>query len=73
MVDDELNGKKGKSISFVDVGCGYGGLLCKFNCLSNSNYLVALSEKYPEKISFGIEIRDKLVNYVGEKIRGMRI
>ena len=28
LIDNSLNGKSGKSISFVDVGCGYGGLLC---------------------------------------------
>ena len=26
--DNLFNGKEGKSVDFVDVGCGYGGLLC---------------------------------------------
>ena len=34
---------------------------------------VALSKAFPDKLSFGLEIRDKLVNYVGEKIRASRI
>lgn len=34
---------------------------------------VALSQQFPDKLTFGLEIRDKLVNYVGEKIRAMRI
>lgn len=38
----------------------------------NKYIKVALSELYPEELSYGIEIRDKLVNYVGEKIKGMR-
>lgn len=27
---DLKNGTDGKKVEFVDVGCGYGGLLCKF-------------------------------------------
>ena len=41
-------------------GCGFGGL-----CF-------ALADKYPEKYTFGMEIRGKVVNYVGEKIRALR-
>ena len=33
---------------------------------------VALSKKFPNNLSFGMEIREKLVNYVGEKINAMR-
>jgi tRNA G46 methylase TrmB len=35
-------------------------------------YLVALSKKFPKNISFGMEIRDKLINYIGEKIVALR-
>lgn len=56
--------KSGKSkefsVDFVDIGCGYGGLLFK------------LSENFPGKNAFGIEIRDKVVNYVGDKIQALR-
>jgi tRNA (guanine-N7-)-methyltransferase len=34
---------------------------------------VALSQKFPDNLSFGMEIRDKLCNYVGEKIKALRI
>jgi len=36
-------------------------------------FSVALSKSFPNVLSLGIEIRDKLVNYVGEKIRALRI
>lgn len=48
------------NVDFIDIGCGYGGLL------------FALSQNFPNKNSFGIEIRDKVVNYVGEKIQALR-
>jgi len=35
-------------------------------------FVVALSKKFPKNNSFGMEIRDKLVNYVGEKINALR-
>jgi len=34
---------------------------------------VDLSRLYPDKLSFGLEIRDKVVNFVGEKIRALRL
>ncbi len=46
---------------FIDIGCGYGGLL------------FGLSQRFPNKRVLGLEIRDKLVNFVGEKIRGKGI
>jgi tRNA (guanine-N7-)-methyltransferase len=42
------------------VGCGYGGLL------------FALSQRFSSKLIFGLEIRDKLVNYAAEKIRAYK-
>jgi tRNA (guanine-N7-)-methyltransferase len=60
-VDDKFNGKLGARVEFADVGCGFGGLL------------FALSKKFPENLAVGMEIRDKVVNYVGEKIRALRI
>lgn len=35
--------------------------------------LVGLATKFPDKLSLGMEIRDKLVNYVGEKIAALRV
>lgn len=49
-----------RKIDFLDVGCGYGGLL------------FALSRQFSSKLIFGLEIRDKLVNYAAEKIRAYR-
>jgi tRNA (guanine-N7-)-methyltransferase len=45
----------------IDVGCGYGGLL------------FGLAPLFPDRLILGMEIRDKLVNFVSEKIRGYRI
>lgn len=50
----------GKNVSIVDIGCGYGGLL------------FGLAPLFQDKLILGMEIRDKLVNFVGEKIRGYR-
>ena len=29
-VNDDFNGLNGTAVNFADIGCGYGGLLCKF-------------------------------------------
>ncbi|UVC49410.1 tRNA (guanine-n-(7))-methyltransferase [Theileria orientalis] len=47
-------------VSMLDVGCGYGGLL------------VYLSELYPKKLALGMEIRDKVTNFVGKRIISLR-
>lgn len=39
---------EGRQVEFVDVGCGYGGLLIK------------LSTLYPETLMVGLEIRVKV-------------
>lgn len=36
------------------------------------NKIVALAETFPDKLTFGMEIRDKLCNYIGEKVRALR-
>ena len=46
--------------TIVDVGCGYG------------NFVLELSEKFPEQNVLGLEIRDKACNYVAEKIHALR-
>ena len=51
-----------KDVTIVDVGCGYGGLL--FNM---SNFI---GEKY---LALGMEIRDKVTNFVAERINTYRI
>mmetsp|Transcript_8341 Transcript_8341/g.15176 ORF Transcript_8341/g.15176 Transcript_8341/m.15176 type:complete len:289 (+) Transcript_8341:55-921(+) len=60
-VADDLNGKAGNhQVRFLDVGCGFGGLL------------MALSPKYPDKLMLGMEIREQVTNYVGKRIQAMR-
>ena len=46
---------------FLDVGCGFGGLS------------VALAREFPDKRTLGFEIRTKVTNYVGERIRSLRM
>lgn len=60
-MSDELNGRKHLGIDFVDIGCGYGGLL------------FALSPHFPDQYMMGFEIRDVIVEYVGKKIRAKRM
>lgn len=45
---------------FVDVGCGYGGLL------------IALSTQFPNTKILGLEIRVKVYDYVQDKIKALR-
>eukprot|EP00440_Ansanella_granifera_P045632 gb/GFBE01049434.1/.p1 GENE.gb/GFBE01049434.1/~~gb/GFBE01049434.1/.p1 ORF type:complete len:300 (+),score=45.76 gb/GFBE01049434.1/:1-900(+) len=60
-VEPERSGKAGKQcVRFLDVGCGFGGLL------------MALSPKFPDKLMLGMEIRQQVTDYVGQRIRAMR-
>jgi len=47
--------------SILDIGCGFGGLL------------MHLSTLFPDKLSLGMEIREQVSNYVGERIRAFRV
>lgn len=47
-------------VEFVDIGCGYGGLL------------VSLSPLFPDKLMLGMEIRVKVLDYVLDRIRALR-
>ena len=47
-------------IEFVDIGCGYGGLL------------VSLSPLFPDTLMLGMEIRVKVLDYVLDRIRALR-
>lgn len=47
-------------IRFADVGCGFGGLLVK------------LSPLFPSELSLGMEIRDKVSQYVKERCLALR-
>lgn len=48
-------------ISFADIGCGFGGLL------------VRLAPMFPEKLILGMEIRDKVTEYVRERCAALRL
>ncbi|CAH0406437.1 unnamed protein product [Chilo suppressalis] len=48
-------------VEFLDVGCGYGGLL------------VTLSPMYPKQLMLGLEIRVKVSDYVNDRIQALRV
>ena len=50
-----------KKIHFVDIGCGFGGLL------------ISLSTLFPETLMIGMELRDKVSEYVKERISALRV
>jgi len=56
-----VNGRLGPQVRFLDVGCGYGGLL------------VTLGPRFPETLMLGLEIREQVTNYVGQRIRALRL
>ncbi|PKA66353.1 tRNA (guanine-N(7)-)-methyltransferase [Apostasia shenzhenica] len=47
-------------IQFADIGCGFGGLLVK------------LSPLFPDTLMIGMELRDKVTEYVKERILALR-
>ncbi|XP_043703306.1 tRNA (guanine-N(7)-)-methyltransferase [Telopea speciosissima] len=49
-----------KKIQFADIGCGFGGLL------------VNLATLFPETLMIGMELRDKVTEYVRERILALR-
>ena len=51
----------GLKVTFVDVGCGYGGLL------------VALAPLFPTELMLGMEIRVKVADYVQDRVAALRI
>ncbi|KAL8275481.1 hypothetical protein Esti_000432 [Eimeria stiedai] len=59
-VPAEFNGEAGPAPDFLDVGCGFGGLL------------ISLAPRFPEALIMGLEIREKVTNYVGERIKALR-
>ncbi|KAE8056557.1 hypothetical protein FH972_013324 [Carpinus fangiana] len=56
---DKIDGAK--KIQFADVGCGFGGLL------------ISLSTLFPETLMIGMELRDKVTEYVKERILALRV
>uniref|UniRef100_A0A0A9GMA5 tRNA (guanine-N(7)-)-methyltransferase n=1 Tax=Arundo donax TaxID=35708 RepID=A0A0A9GMA5_ARUDO len=57
---DEEPAAAPRRIRFADVGCGFGGLL------------VGLSTLFPDTLMIGMELRDKVTEYVKERILALR-
>lgn len=51
---------KNHTVEFIDIGCGYGGLL------------ITLSPMFPESLILGMEIRVKVSDYVMDRIKALR-
>lgn len=49
-----------QKIEFADIGCGFGGLL------------ISLATLFPETLMIGMELRDKVTEYVKERIVALR-
>ncbi len=47
--------------TILDIGCGYGGLM------------FPLAQEFPDQLILGMEIRDKVANFVAQKINTSRI
>ena len=52
--------EEARKVRFADIGCGFGGLL------------VRLSPLFPDKLALGMEIRDKVTEYVRERCVALR-
>lgn len=50
-----------RKVQFADVGCGFGGLL------------ISLSTLFPDTLMIGMELRDKVTEYVKERILALRV
>ncbi|CAI0376489.1 unnamed protein product [Linum tenue] len=57
---DQVDGNS-QRIQFADVGCGFGGLL------------ISLATLFPETLMVGMELRDKVTEYVKERILALRV
>lgn len=55
---DKVDGSK--KIQFADIGCGFGGLL------------ISLASLFPDTLMIGMELRDKVTEYVKERILALR-
>ena len=53
--------QKQHKVRILDIGCGYG------------NLLLELSREFPDKLVLGMEIRDKVTEFVVDKVNALRI
>ncbi|CAD6889878.1 unnamed protein product [Tilletia caries] len=56
-----LSSTTGKKVEFVDIGCGFGGLL------------MDLAPVFPNRLMLGMEIRVSVTHYVHDKIVALRL
>ncbi|KAL0856283.1 hypothetical protein Bca101_061436 [Brassica carinata] len=56
----KANNEASKKIEFADIGCGFGGLL------------ISLATLFPDRLMIGMELRDKVTEYVKERILALR-
>ncbi|WZZ01148.1 hypothetical protein YC2023_073476 [Brassica napus] len=54
------NEEVSKKVEFADIGCGFGGLL------------ISLATLFPDTLMIGMELRDKVTEYVKERILALR-
>jgi tRNA (guanine-N7-)-methyltransferase len=59
-ISSDGRGSDPPQVRFADVGCGFGGLLVK------------LSPMFPDTLMVGMELRDKVCEYVKERIEALR-
>lgn len=59
--EKEVANQDGPSPTILDIGCGYGGLMFE------------LTKSFKNELILGLEIRDKVANFAGEKINSLRI
>ena len=59
--ETEAPNQTGPLPKILDIGCGYGGLMFE------------LAKSHPTDLILGLEIRDKVANFAGEKINSLRI
>ena len=57
----EAANQDGPQPKILDIGCGYGGLMFE------------LAKTFTSELILGLEIRDKVANFAGEKINTLRI
>ncbi|CAF1716276.1 unnamed protein product, partial [Brassica napus] len=58
--DNHSGRPSSKKTEFADIGCGFGGLL------------ISLATLFPETLMIGMELRDKVTEYVKERILALR-
>uniref|UniRef100_A0A7S3MS21 tRNA (guanine-N(7)-)-methyltransferase n=1 Tax=Favella ehrenbergii TaxID=182087 RepID=A0A7S3MS21_9SPIT len=59
--ETEASQQDGPTPTVLDIGCGYGGLMFE------------LTKIFKDELILGLEIRDKVANFAGEKINSLRI